>query len=354
MSKPIEWTIPGPEGRARLHATLERKLDTGSWQSYEVRLATPADMTAALAAMPAEEREKVLREFDVGTGDVFAQLAMVRDQLSDMASRFDLLSDQRDAAEREVQRLAREVAVLCDRAEKAERALVGVTVQHSRELKELERLIDDERSRADQAERERDSMGAEFGCCPGEIPDDGEIARVVRERGEFRDRAEKAERERDGARAELSRLREQKPLGYSYTDAVTLFRRDPSASWTCDELQRVHGPDASCRFVEYEHRVQFTGASGYYSGPYTPTGAEAKSTTWRRVDAKPDAHQPPRSYPLAEGSRWDGDDIVENDGTRLSYRRSFVAVTQQYDGLAVKVEARARNLAALLAKGGLL
>lgn len=263
MTKPIEWTTKRPAEvtqRRGLIVEVREEQDQprpGGWRIVGQERATPADLIAALAAMPAEERGKVLREFDAGTGDVFEQLAMVR--------------DQRNAETK---------------------------------------------------------------------------------------RAETAERERDEARAELSRLREQKPPGYSYTDAVALFRRDPSASWTCDELQRVYGPDASCRFVEYEHRVQFTGASGYYSGPYTPTRADAKSTTWRRVDAKPDAHQPPRSHPLAEGSRWEGNTLVTSGGVRMRIRENVTHC--RGPSLDVELLCRERywlplsDVLALAAKRGLL
>jgi hypothetical protein len=83
--------------------------------------------------------------------------------------------------------------------------------------------------------------------------------------------------------------------------------------------------------------------------------AERDSLRSRLIAAETSAAQrEPREYPLAEGSRWEGDEIVESDGMRLSYRRPFVAVYQHGDGVAMKVEARARNLAALLAKRGLL
>jgi hypothetical protein len=67
MSKPIEWTR---EVKSTETTLIRTRLAVQQMDRYgstiAVLAATPADLIAALAAMPAEEREKVLRELDAG------------------------------------------------------------------------------------------------------------------------------------------------------------------------------------------------------------------------------------------------------------------------------------------------
>lgn len=160
MTKPIEWTLSEPMPNRETHHVLRvRRYHGGLYTEIN---ATPADLVAALAAMPVSEREEVLREFDAGDQALRCNLDMVR--------------DQRDAET---------IAVLraTVRAEKAERERDEAR-QHFAEERETALEIRDEQRAA---ERERDA---------------------ARSRGQDAlARAEKAERERDEARLDLDRAR---------------------------------------------------------------------------------------------------------------------------------------------------
>jgi len=205
MTKPIEWTTT-----ENMPVIFWHRMHVD--ESGELRDATPSDLASALAAMGEGEREEVLRasgaaaSFDMQTAiitDLRTRLKEATRLHSEAESSLDLERTLRRADARFADAKLNESIA---RAEKAERerdearaevlaAFHGDSIVH-RHLQE----------RVEDAERERDRMAREFGTRPGELPDDGEIERVVRERAEFRARAEKAERERDEARAEQERL----------------------------------------------------------------------------------------------------------------------------------------------------
>lgn len=292
MSKPIEWTR---EVKSTETTLIRTRLAVQQMDRYgstiAVLAATPADLIAALAAMPAEEREKVLMEFNKISAATAADAVARVEALERSLARTE---GARDELERTLDVVVSERSDALARAEKAERRVNELLDN----LGELAAQRNRETIRANEAERERDRMAAEFGCCPGEIPDDGEIARVVRERGEFRDRAAKRELERGAALAKNDDLR-----------AVLRERKA-----TCE--------DAIARAIAAESAA---------------------------------AAQPPREYPLAEGSRWIENVIRSADGSQ-SWLAGGQVVTDGplTSGLRYTYRQSARDLAALLAKGGLL
>lgn len=286
------------------------------------RNATPADIVAALAALEEEEWVGVLRELDAGPPTAPSWLSDAAEALGEARPEdgaplalnwtqvVRAIYDQR--AERD------EWRARAEKAERESRCFADSAAANLAELHRAEVRIEELMAELNKAERERDEARRELDRVRASL----EVVRhdLDGTRQELRE----AREDRDSLRARLiaaesaAAAREPETRGCSYTDAVTLFRRDPSASWTCDELQKNHGPDARCRFSQEEARMMFAHPGGFYSGPYMPTRAEALATDWRRVEAKTEAARPPREYPLAEGSRWDGDEIVDLDGTRTS------------------------------------
>lgn len=436
MSKPIEWTTMEPRLPAEMNHVLQVRHWRGAWSSTGD--ATPADLIAALAAMPAEEREKVLRELDAGPPTAPSWLSDAAEALGEVRPEdgaplalnwtqvVRAIYDQR--AERDNWRA---------RAEKAERRVNELLDN----LGELAAQRNRETIRANEAERERDRMGAEFGCCPGEIPDDGEIARVVRERGEFRDRAEKAERERDealkkveqvaadrntetlranraekalseargerdearleldrarasldvvrhdlnGTRQELGEARDKLAVRGVTADAFraatdraeAALRAERTACDRAEKAERERDEAVALQDVAVNRlaalELERDEALAKLRASYQ-TEADNDSILLHRIalmTAERDSAlaqlkdrddelsrlraQPPRSYPLAEGSRWIENVIRDADGSQ-SWLAGGQVVTDGplTGGLRYTYRQSARDLAALLAKAGLL
>jgi len=163
--------------------------------------------------------------------------------------------------------------------------------------------------RVEDAERERDRMAREFGTRPGELPDDGEIARVVRERAEFRDRVEKAERESrcsaESASANRAELHRAEVRIEELMAALNKAERKLDTALECDAdrwditrgtLGAINGEftvDAARRVVAERDRLR--------------TRAIAAETTA--------AQREPREYPLERGSRFVNDTVEDGCGT---------------------------------------
>ena len=254
MAKPIEWTTE----RATTTVPQRRHLEVcvceerdqprpGGWQKVDQQWATPADIAAALGAMSAEEREEVaaLTVAD-GRPALFTWTEFNH-------------------------------AVLT-RVERAERAHGELYEQIDTLAKVIRANVPGEPSR----------LEGTVDCAIRVIK---ELAKAELEHADFVIRATAIAQERDALRVKLDSLRTtvaEAPsrVGYSYTDAVILFQRDPTAAWTCDELQQNHDPEACCRFCEgLDASVSFKGADSFIR--YRPTQNEATSTSWRRVEKKP-------------------------------------------------------------------
>lgn len=167
---------------------------------------------------------------------------------------------------------------------------------------------------------------------------EGERAEVLREfdAGDQRDaetkradlstaRSEKAERERDEARLERDRARASLDVVRHDLDGTrqelreareardrSTRLRDAMMPYTRAALDAAHDEDA----VTAARRVVAERDSLRTRCIAAETALTKKGELW--VESKTADPPKPREYPLAEGSRWDGDEIVDLDGTRTS------------------------------------
>jgi hypothetical protein len=181
--------------------------------------------------------------------------------------------------------------------------------------------------RVEDAERERDRMAREFGTRPGELPDDGEIARVVRERAEFRDRVEKAERESrcsaESASANLAELHRAEVRIEELMAALNKAERKLDTALECDAdrwditrgtLGAINGEftvDAARRVVAERDRLRTRAIAAETAAaqrePESPTRAPLFSAHTETSKQK--------EYPLERGSRFVNDTVEDGCGT---------------------------------------
>jgi chromosome segregation ATPase len=201
-------------------------------------------------------------------------------------------------------------------------------------------------ARAEKAERERNELGSQLSAAELQYTRQGLLLEQARAR------AEAAEREVERLRLDAAQRDRDWAVIRTLTDA------NVGPATTVEAVRRVVSERDSLResvAAREKERDEFRTATAVRDEQLALVRSQRDSLRTRLISAETAAAQRgPREYPLAEGSRWEGDEIVESDGMRMSYRRPFVAVYQHGDGVAMKVEARARNLAALLAKRGLL
>lgn len=261
MTKPIEWTTTR-EMTERCHLVVQNGNGI-----FGQRSATPSDLVAALAAMPAEERAEVLGEFtERGSVTGFLTLAELRQTNERNFARAEKAERERDVTNELEQKARRELG-----AGNTENVAVAAR-RVVKERNDAERERDEAREQRNSATKLLLDLQATANVLLNDhwaqdgTPEDSHrqvkerFARVVAERGRWADRERTATKERDDALTELAHLRAQQspreyPLaeGSVWRDGRTV-RDDDGVDLSIDQgvlVVRQEGDAATVKIMCY-------------------------------------------------------------------------------------------------------